>query len=83
MPSYDDIYAQVVRLLTEQVKYDKAIAGETDFIDDLGLDSVQVMELVLHIEETFDISFPINVLPAVRTVSDLCTQLAELTNKRA
>ena len=81
MPSYEDIYAQVARLLTEQVKYDKAITGDTDFIEDLGLDSVQVMELVLHIEEEFDISFPINVLPAVRTLSDLCSELADLTKR--
>lgn len=78
MPTYQEIHAQVVQLLGEQVKYDGEITETTTFISDLGLDSVQVMELVLHLEEHFDISFPINVLPEVRTVRDLCDQLVKV-----
>jgi acyl carrier protein len=42
---------------------------------DLELDSAQLMELVLEIEEEFDISVPLNILPDVQTVRDLALQL--------
>jgi acyl carrier protein len=39
------------------------------------------MELLLKIEDHFDVSIPLNVLPDVRTVRDLCLQLDEITKQ--
>lgn len=79
MPNYDQICALVTEVLSEQGKPGLAIDGETELVADLGLDSVQVMELLLGIEERFDISFPLNALPDIRTVNDLCSELQKLT----
>ncbi len=79
MPSYDQICALVTEVLSEQAKPGLSIDGETELVADLGLDSVQVMELLLGIEERFDISFPLNALPDIRTVDDLCLELQKLT----
>jgi acyl carrier protein len=83
MPSYDQICAVVNEVLTEHAKPGLSIVGETELVADLGLDSVQVMELLLGIEEHFDISFPLNALPDIRTVNDLCSELQNLTQPSA
>ena len=42
------------------------------------LTSLQVMELIEQIEDHFDMSIPLNILPDIRTVHDLATQLEKL-----
>lgn len=49
----------------------KDVTGETDLVADLGLDSLQVMELLMEMEDAFDISIPVNVMADVRTVGEL------------
>jgi acyl carrier protein len=44
---------------------------ETDLINQLAIDSVKLLNLVMEIEDEFDISVPINVLADVQTVRDL------------
>jgi acyl carrier protein len=47
------------------------IVPETDLINQLAIDSVKLLNLVMEIEDEFDISVPINVLADVHTVRDL------------
>ena len=47
------------------------IVPETDLIDQLAIDSVKLLNLIMEIEDEFDISVPINALADVRTVRDL------------
>jgi acyl carrier protein len=51
---------------------------EADLVEELGLASVEVMELIEELEETFDIAFPLNALADVRTIADLARQLQKL-----
>ena len=50
---------------------DKEVNAQTDLVGDLGLDSLQVMELLMEMEDAFDISIPVNVMADVRTVDEL------------
>lgn len=50
----------------------------TDLVNELGLDSVNVMDLLLEVEEDFDISVPLNVLADIRTPRDLARAIARL-----
>ena len=54
------------------VNEDTAIQADT------GMTSLQVMEMVLEIEESFDISFPLNRLPDIRTVRDLTQEVVAI-----
>lgn len=47
------------------------IDENTEFVDGLALDSVAVMELLVAVEDRFDISVPLNLLPSIRTVGEL------------
>lgn len=51
------------------------VSESTDLLDEVGLTSLDVMELVEAIEDEFDIALPINDLADVRSVKDL-TQVA-------
>ncbi len=54
------------------------IQEETDFVIDLGFDSLKVMKLVEQVEDHYDISIPLNILPDVRTIKDFVLQLEKL-----
>ncbi len=47
------------------------VSESTDLLDDVGLTSLDVMELVEALEDEFDIALSINELAEVRTVEDL------------
>lgn len=47
------------------------IDGQTQIVQDLGLDSLAVMNLMLAIEDSFDISIPLNRVAEIVTVDDL------------
>ncbi len=81
MNSYDEVLERVKKTLQPQAKDDLLIREETMLATDLGLDSAQLMELILEIEEQFDISIPLNVLPEVYNVKDLVVELQKLLDK--
>lgn len=54
------------------------LTPETRFVDDLGLDSVTIMELVAAVEDRFDITLPLNRLPEIRTIDDLAACVAAI-----
>jgi acyl carrier protein len=76
-----DIQAHIQDVLQPFAKEGQTIGDDTELVADLGLDSVQVMELMLEIEDRFDISIPLNILPDIRTVHDLSVQLQEIINQ--
>ena len=78
MFSERELFEQVVAILEPLIKEGVVITEDTDLVDDLALDSLEVMELLLDIEDHFDISVPINILPSIRTVKDVILQIKKL-----
>ena len=54
----------------------------SDLVADLGFDSLQVLEVAAELEDRFDISIPLNEVPATRTVADVIAQVAALVDGR-
>ena len=79
MPSQEEILAQVFEVLAPRVKEGGALSEDMEIVGDLGLDSVQVLDLLLEVEDRFDVSIPLNMLPDIRTVKDLSDQLHKMT----
>jgi len=78
-------YNEVLERLSKQLEI---IAGEnikfdesTDLVEGLGLDSFKVLDLLLEVEDEFDISVPMNVLTDVRTVKDMAQLIHEMGPK--
>ena len=66
-----DIPSDVKRIIKEQLDVDeKDIKPESSFIDDLGADSLGLVELVLAFEEAFEIDIPDEDTEKIRTVQD-------------
>ena len=69
--SYDEILAEVFTRLTPFAKNGIELTEATDLNRDLNLDSLAVMELLFELEDRFNVSVPMNLLPEVSTVADL------------
>ena len=66
-----DIASEVKRIIKEQLDVDEAgIKPESTFIEDLGADSLGLVELVLAFEEAFEIDIPDEDTEKIRTVQD-------------
>ena len=75
---YPQIVAEICDELTTLTQGRLEISEDTDLLGDLNLDSLQVMNFMLQIEDRFDISIPVSILPDVRTVKDLAVQIERL-----
>jgi acyl carrier protein len=55
----------------------------SDLVADLGFDSLQILEVIAELEDRFDISIPLNDVPATRTVAQVVAQVARLVGDRS
>ena len=78
MPGYENILHALNQILKPFVPQDQDIDEDTDLVADLGLDSLKVMKIVESVEDSFDISIPLNVLPEVRTVKDFVLKIQQI-----
>jgi acyl carrier protein len=81
MKTYEEILTQLYDLLKPSLKDGQKLEEDTDLVADLGLDSLRVMTLVEEVEDSLDISIPLNILASVRTIKDFATQLQQLTKE--
>jgi acyl carrier protein len=55
------------------------VDGDTHLASELGLDSAQVMDMVMEIEDRLDISIPIAAIAEARTLDELCNSVRRVT----
>jgi len=69
---------RIKEIIVEQLGVDEAqITPEASFIDDLGADSLDTVELVMAFEEEFNIEIPDEDAEKIRTVQDVIDYLKE------
>lgn len=59
----------------------KGIDFDAALTSDIGLDSVQIMDLVMEIEDELDVSVPVEVLAEVQTLNQLAARLRPLVER--
>ena len=70
--SSEEIFDKVKEIIVEQLGVaDTAVTLESSFIDDLGADSLDIVELIMALEEEFDIEIPDADAEKVVTVTDV------------
>ena len=80
MPTKQEVLQQIFNIVKPMMQEDApSAAANLDLVNDLGLDSVKVMEILEILEDSFDISIPINILPGISTVEDLALEILNLT----
>jgi acyl carrier protein len=70
--------SRVTDLIVEQLGVSKTEAvPKASFIDDLGADSLDIVELVMSLEEEFDIEIPDEDAEKIQTIDDAVSYLKE------
>jgi len=66
-----DTYERVKKIIMEQLGSEAAdVTNEASFIDNLGADSLDIVELIMALEEEFDIEIPDSEAENITTVGD-------------
>jgi acyl carrier protein len=81
MQAYEDTLSHVTDLITSLAPEHQNLTEDTDLVADLDFDSLKVMKLLEEMEDRFDISVPLNLLPGIRTVKDLTLQLQRIIDE--
>ena len=70
--SSEEIFDEVKEIIIEQLGVtESSITMEASFIDDLGADSLDIVELIMALEEEFDLEIPDSDAEKVVTVGDV------------
>ncbi len=76
------VMERVVDIVSEQLGVDKdKITAETSFVNDLGADSLDTVELVMELEEEFDINIPDDAAEKIQTVGQAVKFIEENSGK--
>lgn len=70
---------KILKLIAEQFNTDiNSLDENISFIDDLNADSIEIVELVMSIEEEFDIEIEDEVLEKINTIGDVLNYIEEV-----
>jgi acyl carrier protein len=73
-----DIFSKVKDIVVEQLGVDEEeVTEQASFIDDLGADSLDIVELVMALEEEFDLEIPDEDAEKLGTVGDAVSYIKE------
>ncbi len=73
-----DVFKRVKEIIVEQLGVDEEeVTMEASFIDDLGADSLDIVELIMALEEEFDLEIPDEDAEKLRTVGDAVEYIKE------
>ena len=76
--SSEEVFEKVKEIIVEQLGVsESSVKMEASFVDDLGADSLDIVELVMGLEEEFDMEIPDTDAEKVATVSDVVEYIKE------
>ena len=75
----ENILDRVIDIVAEELAVDRdEVTEDSSFIEDLGADSLDVVELVMAFEEEFDVEIPDEDSENIRTVDDAVSYLEDI-----
>ena len=73
------MFEKIKEIIADKLSVDpESITLEASFIDDLNADSLDIVELVMAVEEEFDIEFPDEDAENISTVSDAVEYISSM-----
>jgi len=80
-------YNEILQILRHHLRNfcapDAEITPQTNLIDQLAIDSVKLLNLIMEIEDEFDISVPLNALADVQTVHELASLIHQIKSAKS
>ncbi len=58
-----------------------SLGGDADLAQEADLDSAEVMDLVMEIEDRLDLSIPVETMAQARTINELCAGIVQLKSR--
>ena len=80
--SEKEIYAKIVEIIQEHDSSKLHITPELSLKEELGVDSVDLMEFIINLEEAFDIEIPDEDMDNFTTISDVVAYIHEKLKKQ-
>jgi acyl carrier protein len=77
-----EVMREIRRHLTPYHVGDSPITGDTVIATGLTIDSLTIMDLIMELEDHFDVTIPMNVVAEVRTIDDLAQTVLLLHTRR-
>ena len=95
MPSADDttpsgvqedddlVFHKICSLIEPLNNTGVKLTRETDLVADLEVDSVSILDVVMEIEDNYDISIPVNTISEIRTIGELVDAIHAIKKEQA
>ncbi len=80
--SLTKINEELINLLQRQLADEHIIEPETDLLSDLALESVQIMEFVVEVEDYYDIAISLEALGEIRTIKQFALLVEKTKDKQ-
>jgi acyl carrier protein len=80
--NYNDVLQKLCHHLKQLAGPEAEVTPQTDLINQLAIDSVKLLNLIMEIEDEFDISVPINALADVQTVHELASLIHRIKSQK-
>ena len=77
-----DVIREICLHLEPYQAGEKPITGETVIAKDLTIDSLAIMDMVMELEDRFDVSIPMSVIAEIHTVDQLADTIQDLRASR-
>ncbi len=79
----DLVFRKITSLLEPINEAGVKLTRDTDLIADLEVDSVAVLDIVMDIEDAYDISIPVNTISEIRTIGELVDAIHAIKKEQA
>jgi acyl carrier protein len=81
--SQEEVQEKVISIVSEQLGVDKAeISRETSFVNDLNADSLDQVELIMELEDAFEMSIPDEEAEKIQTVGQAIDYIVQHANAK-
>ncbi len=72
------VFEKIKEIICEQLEVDeKKVTMESSLIDDLGADSLDLIDLVMSIEDEYDVEVPDDMIESIKTIGDVVKFIEE------
>ncbi|MEO0399037.1 MAG: acyl carrier protein [Pseudomonadota bacterium] len=79
----DLVYHKICTLIEPLNDTGAKLTRETDLVADLEIDSVAILDVVMEIEDSYDISIPVNTISETRTIGELVDAIHAIKKEQA
>lgn len=81
LPTHEEIFDKICELLVPYNPKKKKISNQSGIMTDLEVDSTAVFDLIMGLEDHYDISIPMEMVSDIKTVGELVNAVKQLTSE--